>query len=95
MEINEWPEEKQKEYIDFLEQMVILLSKCYQETHDVLYEKLKNKETKVYLEVPTVQGTPLIFAIDKLSHDSINDGKINFNKLDDFIDFLIDKHKKQ
>ena len=30
-------------YVEWLENLVILLAKCYQETHDMLLEKAKNK----------------------------------------------------
>lgn len=54
-------------YTEWLENMVILLAKCYQETHDMLLNKAKSKENKLYFEIPTVQGSPLVFAVRDIS----------------------------
>jgi Na+/phosphate symporter len=55
------------EYTEWLENMVKLLAACYQETHDMLLEKAKSKESNLYFNMPTVQGTPLVFAVNDIS----------------------------
>lgn len=79
-------------YVEWLENMVILLAKCYQETHDMLLEKAKNKETDAYFSMPTVQGFEMVMCVDKISKKAKNDGTITSDKLDGYINYLIDEH---
>lgn len=60
-------QEETCDYMKWLENMVKLLAGCYQETHDMLLEKAKSKESNLYFEMPTVQGTTLVFAVNDIS----------------------------
>lgn len=79
----------------WLENMVILLAKCYQETHDMLLEKAKNKETDAFFSMPTVQGTSMVFAVDKISQKANNSGTYTSDELDGYVNYLIEKHSKE
>lgn len=84
----------EERYGKWLENMVILLSKCYQETYDMLLEKLKNKETNAYLSMPTVQGTSMIIAVETISKEAKNNGKYTATELDAFVKRLISSMPK-
>ncbi|WP_024346563.1 hypothetical protein [Lacrimispora indolis] len=79
-------------YVVWLENMVILLSKCYQETHDMLLEKAKNKETDAYFSMPTVQGFEMGMCVDKISKKTKNEGIVTSVELDGYVNYLIEEH---
>lgn len=79
-------------YIKWLENMVILLAKCYQEIHDTLLEKAKNKETDAYFSMPTVQGFDLVMSVDKISQKAKNNGTVTSEELEGYVNYLIEEH---
>lgn len=81
-------------YISYLENMVIMLSKCYQETHDMLLKKLKANETNAYMEMPTVQGTEMRISVEKIAEKAKNFGFVNAEDLDGFTEILISKYNR-
>lgn len=82
-----------EKYINWLENMTILLAKCYQQTHDMLLEKAKNKETDAYFSMPTVEGIDFVFAVDKISKKAKNDGTITGEELEGYVNWLIEQHE--
>ncbi|MGO5053569.1 hypothetical protein ACTQ6A_13875 [Lachnospiraceae bacterium LCP25S3_G4] len=86
---------RSKEYEEWLENMVILLSKTYQETHDMLLGKARNGETKAYFEMPTVQGYSLVMSVDKISHKAKCKGSFSEEQLDGWCNYLIDKYTER
>ena len=79
------------EYIAWLECMTILLSNCYQQTHDMLLQKMK-EGNKAYLEMPVVQGFEMSMMVDKISKLK-PDGRIMSDKLEGFTNWLIEQYK--
>lgn len=79
-------------YVEWLENMVIMLSKCYQMTHDMLLEKARNKETDAYFSMPTVQGFAMVMLVDKISQKAKNDGNVACDKLEGYVNYLIEEH---
>ncbi len=77
------PEETDK-YTEWLENMVILLAEYYKESHDTLYRKLVNRESDLYLEIPTIQDTDIINAVRDISK-LIPKGTITVDKLQEFV----------
>ena len=88
-------QEGAEKYINWLENMVILLSKSYQKTHDMLLKKAKNKETDAYFQMPTVQGFALAMMVDKISQKTANEGKFSEEELEGWANWLIEKHPKK
>jgi len=76
--------EETNEYTEWLENMVILLAEYYQESHDTLYRKLVNRESNLYLEIPTIQDTDIINAVRDISK-LIPKGTITVDKLQEFV----------
>ena len=83
------------EYIEFLENMLIILSKCYKDTQDVLLTKLLNKETDVYLEVPAIEGSGISMFVDKISKQTSCKGLIKEDKLEGYASSLIEAYQKE
>lgn len=81
-------------YTEWLENMVILLSKTYQETHDMLLDKAKNKETNAYFNMPKIQGFEMSMTVDKISKKTENKGEISSESLEGHANWLIEKYKK-
>lgn len=86
---------EEEKYIKWIENMVVLLSKCYQETCDMLLEKLESKETDAYLSMPTVQGLSMRIAVEKISKEAKNNGQYTSTELDDFVGRLVQSMSKQ
>lgn len=84
--------ENNEKYTDWLENMVILLAKCYQETHDMLLEKAKNEETDAYFSMPRVQGLDMVINVDKISQKATNKGSFTDIELEGYVNWLIDQH---
>lgn len=80
-----------EDYIKWLENMTILLSKCYQETHEMLLRKMK-EGNKAYLDMPTVQGFEMSMYVDKISKKALNSGTISSEKLESYADYLIERN---
>ena len=78
-----------EEYINWLENMIILLSRCYQQTHDMLLKKMK-EGNKTYLEMPTVQGFEMCMMVDKIGKLKPS-GTITGEKLEGFTNWLTEK----
>ena len=81
-----------EEYIKWLENMVILLAGCYQQTHDMLLCKAK-EGNKAYFEMPTVQGFEMVMMVSKISKLKPN-GTINPDKLEGFTNWLTEQYKE-
>ena len=73
--------------------MVVLLGKCYQETHDILREKAKKNETKIYFEIPIVQGTKLTCAVEDISKLNCNGNVPTSKALNQYMERLKTNHK--
>jgi len=82
-----------EKYIKWLENMTILLSKCYQETHDNLLKKLQEDGNKAYFEMPTVQGFSMVMTVDKISQKATNHGNITDELLDGYTNYLIERNQ--
>jgi hypothetical protein len=80
---------EEDKYVKWLENMVVLLSKCYQETYDMLLKKLESKETNAYLSMPTVQGLSMRIAVERISKEANNKGQFTSSELDDFVNRLV------
>lgn len=80
-----------EEYIKWLENMTILLAKCYQETHDMLLQKAKSGN-KAYFEMPTVQGFSMVMSVDKISKKAVCHGDISEEKLEGYVNYLIENN---
>lgn len=83
------------EYIKWLENMVIMLSKCYQETHDRLLKKAVKKESDDYFLIVKVQGFDMIKAVKKISNETENRGMYKNVKLNDYVNQLIEEYNSE
>ncbi len=80
-------------YTEWLENMTILLANAYQQTYDMLLEKMGNKESNLFLEMLTVQETQMVLTIEKISKLKAN-GTIFPERLEGHMNWLIDKYDK-
>lgn len=64
--------------------LMLLCAKVYQEEYDRRLKNLSEKKCQCFLEFPTIQGTPHIMLVKKISELNIED----VNSVDDIIKLL-------